>query len=128
MNFNNIFENQIFSLHICLCTPKSIAFFEMWLFNANLNCKCTQNLRECPIFLHCALRSYILKKYEMPLESSPPSLICQCYPCRSSAIWEQTGCSIMSVSHTPNYALRTLVILNSGCAPRSILLSILISA
>ena len=28
--------------------------------------------------------------------------ICQCYPCRSRAIWQQTGCSIMSVSHTPN--------------------------
>ena len=28
--------------------------------------------------------------------------ICQCYPCRSRAVWRQTGCSIMSVSHTPN--------------------------
>ena len=28
--------------------------------------------------------------------------ICQCYPCRSRAIWRQTDCSIMSVSHTPN--------------------------
>ena len=36
MDFNNFFENQIFSLHICLCTPKNIAFFEMWLLNANV--------------------------------------------------------------------------------------------
>ena len=28
--------------------------------------------------------------------------ICQCYPCRSRAIWRRTGSSIMSVSHTPN--------------------------
>ena len=61
MDFNNIFENQIFSLHICLCTPKSIAFFEMWLFNANLNCTCTQNLLECPTFSHCALLHLVAK-------------------------------------------------------------------
>ena len=28
--------------------------------------------------------------------------ICQCYPCRSSFIWQRTGCSTISVSHTPN--------------------------
>ena len=28
--------------------------------------------------------------------------ICQCYPCRSSAIWQRTDCSIISVSHTLN--------------------------
>ena len=43
--------------------------------------------------------------------------ICQCYPCRSSTIWQRTGCSIMSVSHTPNQASRTQVILNSGLRP-----------
>ena len=56
MYFNNIFENQIFSLHICLCTPKNKAFFEMRLLNANLKCTCTQNLRECLTFSHCAVR------------------------------------------------------------------------
>ena len=55
MDFNNFFENQIFSLHICLCTPKNKAFFEMRLLNANLKCTCTQNLRECLTFSHCAL-------------------------------------------------------------------------
>ena len=28
--------------------------------------------------------------------------ICQCYPCQSKVIRWRTGCSIMSVSHTPN--------------------------
>ena len=28
----------------------------MWLLNANFNCTCTQNLRKCPTFSHCALR------------------------------------------------------------------------
>ena len=51
INFNNIFENQIISLHISLCTPKSIAFFEMWLVNANLNHIYTQNLCDCPTVL-----------------------------------------------------------------------------
>ena len=63
MDFNNIFENQIFSLHIYLCTPKSIAFFEMWLLNANLNCTYNQNLRECPTFSHCALANSIHNIY-----------------------------------------------------------------
>ena len=55
MDFNNFFENQIFSLHICLCTPKNKAFFEMRLLNANLKCTCTQNLRKCLTFSHCAM-------------------------------------------------------------------------
>ena len=52
MDFNNIVK-YLFSLHICLCTLKNIAFSEMWLFNANLNCILTQSLRECPTFSHC---------------------------------------------------------------------------
>ena len=50
-----LFENQIFSLHICLCTLKNIAVCEMLLLNANLNCICTQNLCNCPTFSHSAL-------------------------------------------------------------------------
>ena len=43
------------------------------------------------------------KKYSVHISGYiPRGNICQCYPCRSCAIWEQTGCSIMSVSHTPN--------------------------
>ena len=65
MDLNNFFENQIFSLHICLCTPKNKAFFEMWLLNANLKCTCTQNLHECLTFSHCALfaKSFTQKQY-----------------------------------------------------------------
>ena len=40
---------------MCLFTLQNIAFFEMWLLNANLNCTGIQNLRECPTFSHCAI-------------------------------------------------------------------------
>ena len=67
--------------------------------------------------MDCKLFSIIWILYIIPL---PGHLhrgnICQCYPCRSRAIWLQTGCSIMSVSHTPKLGLEKTGDIELGAA------------
>ena len=103
--------SAVFSICVYSCIVYSVNFSTQYTLQCCIVCckyLCTMYTAILPalsLFVQHALLKYLRHCFSIP---RPGHLhkgnICQCYPCRSRAIWRQTGCSIniMSLSQTPN--------------------------
>ena len=71
MDFNNIFVKQIFSLHICRCTHKIAALFEMWLLNATVHWLSDHMISSRPLIGQPPPPAFKVSIWESPSEGTP---------------------------------------------------------